>query len=158
MVENDVKYCTQCGREINPNFRVCLGCGAPITTFTNEQQYNNVNNNGNSATMTGVTNKKSFSIIVILEIVFLMFYPFVSIFLGISSITTLLTQKENRDKYWRSNLIMSIIGIVIAATVMIIPLKSFTTSFGSCLLNFACLAVGVLVALWLDKFNQKYEK
>ena len=51
-----------------------------------------------------------------------------------------------------------IIGIVIAATVMIIPLKSFTTSFGSCLLNFACLAVGVLVALWLDKFNQKYEK
>ena len=64
--------------------------------------------------MTGVTNKKSFSIIVILEIVFLMFYPFVSIFLGISSITTLLTQKENRDKYWRSNLIMSIIGIVIA--------------------------------------------
>lgn len=114
MVENDVKYCTQCGREINPNFRVCLGCGAPITTFRDEQQYNNVNNNGNSATMTGVTNKKSFSIIVILEIVFLMFYPFVSIFLGISSITTLLTQKENRDKYWRSNLIMSIIGIVIA--------------------------------------------
>ena len=51
-----------------------------------------------------------------------------------------------------------IIGIVIAATVMIIPFESFTTSFHSCILNLACLILGVLAAIALDKFNQKYEK
>jgi putative membrane protein len=52
----------------------------------------------------------------------------------------------------------AIIGIVIAATVMIIPFGSFTASIVSCIINIVCLVVGIVVALWLDKFNQKYEK
>ena len=48
-----------------------------------------------------------------------------------------------------------IIGIVIAATVVIIPFKSFTESVGSALINTACIAAGVIIALLLDKFNSK---
>lgn len=50
----------------------------------------------------------------------------------------------------------AIVGIVIAATVMIIPFSSFVVSVTSCLVNVVCLAVGVVAALLLDKFNQKY--
>lgn len=50
----------------------------------------------------------------------------------------------------------AIIGIVIAATVMIIPFTSFAASVGSCLINLVCIAVGIAAALALDKFNQKY--
>lgn len=50
----------------------------------------------------------------------------------------------------------AIIGIVIAATIMIIPFASFTVSVTSCVVNIVCLVVGVVAALWLDKFNQKY--
>ena len=50
----------------------------------------------------------------------------------------------------------AIVGIVIAATVMIIPFESFAASVGSCLINLVCLAVGIVAALLLDKFNQKY--
>ena len=50
----------------------------------------------------------------------------------------------------------AIIGIVIAATIMIIPFASFTASVGSCLVNIICLVVGVVAALALDKFNQKF--
>lgn len=48
----------------------------------------------------------------------------------------------------------AIIGIVIAATVMIIPFSSFTVSVGLCVANIICLVVGVVAALLLDKFNQ----
>lgn len=51
-----------------------------------------------------------------------------------------------------------IVGIVIAATVMIIPFASFVVSFASCIINIICLVAGVIAALWLDKFNQKFEK
>lgn len=50
----------------------------------------------------------------------------------------------------------AIIGIVIAATVMIIPFSSFVASVGSCIVNIICLVVGIVAALLLDKFNQKY--
>ena len=49
-----------------------------------------------------------------------------------------------------------IVGIVIAATIMIIPVSSFTASAGSCLINIVCIAVGIAAALMLDKFNQKF--
>ena len=49
-----------------------------------------------------------------------------------------------------------IVGIVIAATVMIIPFKSFTESVASCLINILCLGFGIVAALFLDKFNQKF--
>ena len=51
----------------------------------------------------------------------------------------------------------AIVGVVIAATVMIVPLQSFTVSAGSCIVNVVCLAVGIVAALLLDKFNSKYE-
>lgn len=45
-----------------------------------------------------------------------------------------------------------IIGIVIAATVMIIPFSGFTSP-GTALVNGVCIIIGILVALALDKFN-----
>lgn len=51
-----------------------------------------------------------------------------------------------------------IIGIVIAATIMIIPFNSFAISPKSFIINVICLILGVGAALWLDKFNQKYNK
>lgn len=50
----------------------------------------------------------------------------------------------------------AIIGVVIAATIMIIPFASFTVSVGSCLVNLVCIVVGVVAALALDKFNQRF--
>lgn len=49
----------------------------------------------------------------------------------------------------------AIVGIVIAATVMIIPFKSFGSSAGQFAVNFFYLVLGVVVALILDYFNQK---
>lgn len=49
----------------------------------------------------------------------------------------------------------AIIGIVIAATIMIIPVTSFAISP---LINTICLVVGIIVALLLDRFNSKIEK
>ena len=51
-----------------------------------------------------------------------------------------------------------IVGIVIAATIMIIPFSSFTASAGQCITNIICLAVGVIAALLLDKFNRSVER
>jgi len=50
----------------------------------------------------------------------------------------------------------AIIGVVIAATVMIIPIESFTASVLSAIINVLCIAFGVAAALLLDKFNRKY--
>lgn len=47
-----------------------------------------------------------------------------------------------------------IIGIVIAATVMIIPVSGFMAP-GQCVVNVICLAVGIVAALALDKFNSR---
>ncbi len=50
----------------------------------------------------------------------------------------------------------AIVGVVIAATVMIIPFESFAASAVSAVINVVCLAVGVAAALALDKFNAKF--
>lgn len=47
-----------------------------------------------------------------------------------------------------------IVGIVIAATVMIIPVDSFL-SVDTAIVNLICLVVGVICALLLDKFNSR---
>ncbi len=52
----------------------------------------------------------------------------------------------------------AIIGIVIAATIMIVPFGSFAVSLGAAAVNIVCLAVGVIAALALDKFNSSVEK
>ncbi len=51
----------------------------------------------------------------------------------------------------------AIIGVVIAATIMIIPFDSFVASAASCGVNVICILAGAVAALLLDKFNQKYE-
>ena len=48
-----------------------------------------------------------------------------------------------------------IIGIVIAATLVIIPFGSFATALAP---NLVCMAAGVVIALALDQFNSRFEK
>lgn len=48
-----------------------------------------------------------------------------------------------------------IIGIVIAATIVIIPFKSFTVGIKEAVINIVCIAAGIVIALVLDKFNSK---
>lgn len=50
----------------------------------------------------------------------------------------------------------AIVGVVIAATVMIIPFQSFTVSWVAGIVNLLCLLTGVIAALELDKFNKKH--
>ena len=52
----------------------------------------------------------------------------------------------------------AIIGIVIAATLMIIPVDSFLTSPVSVAVNVVCIAVGIVAALALDRFNSSIPK
>ncbi len=52
----------------------------------------------------------------------------------------------------------AIIGIVIAATIMIIPVQSFTVSVSAAAVNIICLAAGVIAALALDRFNSSIPK
>lgn len=52
----------------------------------------------------------------------------------------------------------AIIGVVIAATLVIIPFASFAAGISSFIINVICLAVGIVAALALDKFNQSVEK
>lgn len=52
----------------------------------------------------------------------------------------------------------AIIGIVIAATIMIVPFQSFAASAGALVVNLICLAAGVVGALALDKFNSSIPK
>lgn len=50
-----------------------------------------------------------------------------------------------------------IIGIVIAATAVIIPFGSFASGIKSCAANIICFAVGTAAALLLDKFNSRFD-
>ena len=47
-----------------------------------------------------------------------------------------------------------IIGIVIAATLVIIPFQSFTESVSASLINLMCMAAGIVVAFLLDRMNR----
>lgn len=51
----------------------------------------------------------------------------------------------------------AIVGIVVAATIVIIPFKSFAVSVQSCVINIICLVVGIVAALILDRFNSSVE-
>lgn len=52
----------------------------------------------------------------------------------------------------------AIVGVVIAATVMIIPVDTFMISVGACVVNMLCLVVGVIAALCLERFNAKFDR
>ena len=49
----------------------------------------------------------------------------------------------------------AIVGIVVAATIMIVPIGAITASFMSAVIDIALFAVGVVAALMLDSFNQR---
>ncbi|MBQ8816188.1 MAG: DUF368 domain-containing protein [Lachnospiraceae bacterium] len=78
---------------------------------------------------------------------------------GIGGLATVILFAKAIDtlfKHHYSVAFHAIVGVVIAATVMIIPFASFAASVTSCLVNVICLAVGIVAALWLDKFNQRF--
>ena len=52
----------------------------------------------------------------------------------------------------------AIVGIVIAATLMIVPYGSFAVSAGALAANLICLAAGIAAALALDRFNSRFPK
>ncbi len=77
---------------------------------------------------------------------------------GIGALATVILFAKAVDTLFKRHYSVAfhaIVGVVIAATIMIIPFKSFTTSVTSCLVNIFCLAGGVVAALVLDKLNSK---
>ena len=78
---------------------------------------------------------------------------------GIGALATVILFAKAVDMLFKKHYSVAfhaIVGVVIAATVMIIPVQSFAASVSNCIINVICLAVGVVAALLLDKFNQKY--
>ena len=78
---------------------------------------------------------------------------------GIGALATVILFAKAVDMLFKKHYSVAfhaIVGVVIAATIMIVPFKSFTVSVGACVVNVVCLAVGIVAALLLDKFNQKY--
>ncbi len=78
---------------------------------------------------------------------------------GIGALATVILFAKAVDMLFKKHYSVAfhgIVGIVIAATVMIIPFESFAVSVVSCVVNIVCIAVGVVAALLLDKFNQKH--
>lgn len=78
---------------------------------------------------------------------------------GIGGLATVILFAKAIDTLFKRHYSVSfhaIVGVVIAATIMIIPFGSFVASFTSFLVNTICLVVGIVAAVWLDKFNQKF--
>lgn len=78
---------------------------------------------------------------------------------GIGGLATIILFAKAVDtlfKHYYSFAFHAIVGIVIAATIMIIPFGSFAASATGCIINIICIAAGIIAALLLDKFNQKY--
>ena len=77
---------------------------------------------------------------------------------GIGALATVILFAKAVDTLFKRHYSVAfhaIVGVVIAATIMIIPFESFTVSVTSCLVNVVCLAGGVVAALVLDKLNSK---
>ena len=85
---------------------------------------------------------------------------------GIGAIVTVLLFAKLVNSLFEKHYSISfhaIVGIVIAATAMIIPLEddvlaSFMISITQTVVNIVSLVVGIIAALLLDKFNQKYSQ
>ncbi len=78
---------------------------------------------------------------------------------GIGAVATVLLFAKAVDTLFKKHYSVAfhaIVGVVIAATIMIIPVGGFTASVADAFLNTFCLLVGVVAAVLLDKFNQKY--
>jgi len=80
---------------------------------------------------------------------------------GIGALLTVILFSRAVDsmmKHHYSVMFHAIIGVVVAATLVIIPFGSFAAGVGSALINVICLAAGVVSALALDKFNSGIKK
>lgn len=78
---------------------------------------------------------------------------------GIGALATVILFAKTVDALFKKHYSVSfhaIVGVVIAATVMIVPIESFMASATGCVVNIICIAAGVVAALFLDKFNQKF--
>ncbi|MBQ9989504.1 MAG: DUF368 domain-containing protein [Lachnospiraceae bacterium] len=77
--------------------------------------------------------------------------------LGALATVILLSRLINRlfERYY-SIAFHAIIGVVIAATILIIPFSSFLESKTALLINICCLGAGGIASLLLDRFNQRY--
>ena len=80
---------------------------------------------------------------------------------GIGAVVTILCLAKAIDALFTHfyNLAFhAIVGIVVAATLVIIPFGSFTAGIGVAVANVVCIVVGAVAALALDKFNQSVPK
>lgn len=80
---------------------------------------------------------------------------------GIGALATILLFAKAVDTLFKRHYSVAfhaIVGVVIAATIMIIPFGSFTASVSSCIINIVCIVAGIVAALALDKFNSKFPK
>ena len=80
---------------------------------------------------------------------------------GLGAVVTIICLAKGIDalfNHYYSCAFHAIIGIVVAATIMIIPFASFAASAGALAANLICLAVGVVGALALDRFNSRFPK
>ena len=80
---------------------------------------------------------------------------------GIGAVVTILCLAKAIDALFTHfyNLAFhAIVGIVVAATLVIIPFGSFTAGISVAAANVVCIVVGVVAALALDKFNQSVPK
>ncbi len=76
---------------------------------------------------------------------------------GLATVLLLSKAINSLFEHYYSAAFHGIIGIVIAATIMIIPFTSFTVSVTGCLINITFIVIGIIAALLLDKFNQKFD-
>lgn len=80
---------------------------------------------------------------------------------GIGGIVTIILLAKAVDSLFDNHYsaaFHAIVGIVIAATVMIVPFGSFAESAESAVINVICLAAGVIASILLDKLNKKFPK
>lgn len=52
----------------------------------------------------------------------------------------------------------AVIGVVVAATIVIVPFDSFIHSISALLINIFCVIIGSVIALALNKFNQSISR
>lgn len=74
---------------------------------------------------------------------------------GIGAVITIILLARAVDNLFKQHYSVAfhaIIGIVVAATLMIVPYNSFTGNYFTA--NVVCIAVGIVSALLLDKFNR----
>lgn len=78
---------------------------------------------------------------------------------GIGGLATVILFAKAVDMLFKKHYSVAfhaIVGIVIAATVMIVPVQSFLVSVTGAVTNLICLIVGVVAAYFLEKFNSRY--